>query len=92
MGDKTNNIKGEQGGVVLGDTTATYTATGPADYLLGFTVISDATVSALTMPDMADSDDLIGVTFVAGSFVPGLISAITVDSGLIMGLFHSAQA
>ena len=82
------NIKGEQGGIVLGTSTMSYTSTGPADYLLGFVVIEEATLSAITLPDVTDSDDLVGVTFQAGSFFPFSISAITVASGLIAGLNH----
>ena len=82
------NLKGEQGGAILGSTTKVFTASTPKDYLLGFLVIEATILTSLTMPDVADSDDLVGVELQAGSFIPFPIAAITVASGLIAGLNH----
>jgi len=87
----TTNLKGEQGGVTLGNTTTEYTSTVQKEYLQGFTVIVDATLDRLSI-NYADGDtDLVGVTLLAGSFIPGTIDDISVSGGLIMGHFGPRQ-
>jgi hypothetical protein len=92
MGDA-NNLKGEQGFIVLdaAGTDQTYTTDEPKAYITGISFIEDTTFSALTCPKGVNSDDLIGKTFLAGSFYPIEASLITVDSGSCMGLFHENQ-
>jgi len=87
------NIKGEQGCVVLGTTTTSYDAgINRNDDLTGFTVVEEATLDGITAAGVADAADLIGVTLIAGLFVPGIISAISVDSGLIVGIRGSRES
>lgn len=87
----TNNLKGEQGGVVLSASgTASYTSTHQSENLVGFSVIEDATFTALTAPKLDNSDDLIGKTFFAGSFIPVEATSVTV-TGMVIGLYHTVQ-
>lgn len=94
----TNNLKGEQGGVVLTGTDS-YTATAQNNYITGFTVIEDTILSALTSPDwpkasgtkLSGASKLINKILVAGSFIPVECSSITLSEGTIIGLFPSEQ-
>jgi len=76
------NVKGEQGGSFIGGTTASFTPAAQKDYATGFTVITD-TVLLTISSNYADVDDLVGVTLIAGMFVPGIITEVTPTSGLI---------
>lgn len=86
----TENLKGEQGGVTLGVSETSYTATSQKNYLVGFTVINDAMLADID-DNYSDSADLVGLTLPAGLFVAGLISSIELSSGVIRGHFGTHQ-
>ena len=85
------NLSGEQGGVILGSTTGTYTAASGGAYLRCVTALTTCTISAVTMDDMADAADLVGMTLGAGQTIWGSISAITISGGLAQGLYSRTQ-
>jgi hypothetical protein len=92
MGD-VNNLRGEQGGVVLdfSGTQQTYTSTGVQANIVGFTVIVDVAFSSITAPKLVNAADLIDKTFIAGSFIPIEVSQVTLSKGSCIGLFHENQ-
>lgn len=77
-----HNLRGEQGGVFINDTTATTPDTGTSHWAMGV-AIEDTVISAITMPGFTNSDALVGVTIFAGTPIYGRIDSITLTSGTI---------
>jgi hypothetical protein len=82
MGDKTKNLKGEQGGEFLED-SGSFSATEQKDYATGFTVITETILTSITMPYYTNESVLVGKVLAAGEFVAGDVSEVTVTSGVI---------
>ena len=82
------NIKGEDGGRFKSDGQS-FTTTGQADYGLGFLVILDTVLTSLAMDGWGGTEsELVGATLVAGTYIPGLVTELTVSAGLIAVLNH----
>lgn len=84
---RTNNLRGEQGGVFIDGTDATTPVTGSSDWI-GAIAITDTVIAAITMPDYTNSDALVGETIFAGTPIYGRISDITLTSGT-MQMFNA---
>lgn len=76
------NIKGEQGGITLTDGES-FAPTNQKDYATGFSVITLGTVlTSIESNYEGDDTKLIGVSLDPG-FYPGIITELTVDTGLV---------
>ena len=79
------NIRGERGGLFI-NSAAAFVAATAKNNLLGAVCMTDTVLSAITMSGFAGTESkLIGETLVAGTYIPGWISAMTVTSGLVEG-------
>ena len=79
------NLRGEQGGRFINDTTAYTSQTWSC-----LQVIEDAVIASLTMPKFDDSDDVVAVTLPQGFILYGWISALTLTSGTVQ-MFNYAD-
>ena len=73
-----SNLRGEQGGVFVNDTTAMTDGSWAC-----LQVIEDAAIASIVMPGFTDSDDLVGVTLPQGYILYGPITDITLSGGTI---------
>ena len=82
------NLKGEQGGVFLTDGES-FTSTGEKDYALGFQVLEDTILSAITMDGFGGTESvLVGETLDFGTYIAGSIVSLTVTTGIVQMLKH----
>ena len=76
------NQKGEQGGKVLGDGDS-FSKASDGKYATGFTCVADTTLSSIAINYAGATTKYVGVTIVAGSFIAGIVTELTVDAGLV---------
>ena len=81
-GENIMNQKGEQGGKTLA-AGASFSQASDGKYGTGFTCYADSVLTSLASNYTDANTNFVGVTIVAGSFVPGIITELTVTSGLV---------
>lgn len=76
------NLKGEQGGVTLTDGES-FTPAAQKDYATGFHVILDGTILTSIASNYAGDDTKMIGTALPPGFYPGIITELTVTTGLV---------
>ena len=74
------DIRAENGGVYVDDTTAT---TGTFYAII---CLADTVIASITQPDFTDASKLVGVTLDAGTVIYGQTTAFTLTSGFVQAV------
>ena len=76
------NHKGEQGGRIL-SAGESFSMAVDGKFATGFTCISDTTITTIASNYVDADTKLAGAEVLAGSFVAGIITELTITSGLV---------
>jgi hypothetical protein len=86
-GENIMNQKGEQGGKILA-ASEEYLLSSDLRKALGFTVIVDAAISAMSGANYGGSANIVGPTLAAGLFVAGSFTQLTVAASPATGIIQ----
>lgn len=85
---ETTNLKGEQGGTFLADGES-FSTSEPKDHAVGLLCLTETVLTSLTMVGWGGTESkVVGATLPAGTLLPGIISEVTVATGLAQALKH----